>query len=83
MTPCEAGSVVSTSGDYSVFGAREMRAVRGRPEIAGRHGAGRAGAVRRPCGSCARHGSARRGALPGSVCTARSAPEGGGARPTW
>ena len=24
MTPCEAGSVVSTSGDYSVFGAREM-----------------------------------------------------------
>ena len=51
--------------------------MRGRPEIAGRHGAGRAGAVRRPCGSCARHGSARRGALPGSVRTARSAPEGG------
>ena len=76
MTPCEAGSVVSTRGDCSVFGAREMRAVRGRPEIAGRHGAGRAGAVRRPCGSCARHGSARRGALPGSVRAARSAPRG-------
>ena len=83
MTPCEAGSVVSTSGDCSVFGAREMHVMRGRPESAGRHGAGRARAVRRPCGSCARHGSARRGALPGSVRTARSAPEVGGARPTW
>ena len=39
--------------DYRVFGARKMRAVRGCPEEAGRHGAGRAGAVHRPCGSCA------------------------------
>lgn len=31
--------------DYRVFGARKMRAVRGRLEEAGRHGAGRAGAV--------------------------------------
>lgn len=53
MTPCEARSVASTGGDYSVFGARKMRAVRGRPEIAERHGAGHAGAVHRPCGSCA------------------------------
>ena len=45
MTPCEARSVASTGGDYSVFGARKMRAVRGRPEIAERHGAGHAGAV--------------------------------------
>ena len=63
MTPCEAGSVVSTSGDYSVFGARKMHAVRGRPEIAKRHGAGHAGAVHRPCGSCATW-----------VCTASAAP---------
>ena len=63
MTPCEAGSVVSTSGDYSVFGAREMHVMRGRPEIAGRHGTGRAGPVHRPCGSCAAR-----------VCTGRGAP---------
>ena len=63
MTPCEAGSVVSTRGDCSVFGARKMRAVRGRPEIAERHGAGRAGAVHRPCASCATW-----------VCTASAAP---------
>ena len=54
---------MSTRGDCSVFGAREMRAVRGRPEIAGRHGAGRAGAVHRPCGSCAAR-----------VCTGCGAP---------
>lgn len=53
MTLCEARSVASTGGDYSVFGARKMHAVRGRPEIAERHGAGHAGAVHRPCGSCA------------------------------
>lgn len=70
MTPCEAGSVVSISGDYSVFGAREMRAVRGRPEIAGRHGTGRAGAVHRPCGSCAAR-----------VCTAWYAARVGAHRP--
>ena len=40
MTPCETRSVVSTGGDYSVFGARKMHAMRGRPEIAERHGAG-------------------------------------------
>ena len=49
--------------NYRVFGARKMRAVRGRPEEAGRHGAGHAGAVHRPCGSC--------GAW---VCTASAAP---------
>ena len=63
MTPCEAGSVVSTRGDCSVFGAREMHVMRGRPEIAGRHGDGRAGAVHRPCGSCAAR-----------VCTGCGAP---------
>ena len=40
MTPCEARSVASTGGDYSVFGARKMHVMRGRPEIAERHGAG-------------------------------------------
>ena len=49
--------------DYRVFGARKMRAVRGRPEEAGRHGAGRAGAVHRPCASCATW-----------VCAASAAP---------
>ena len=81
MTPCEAGSVASTSGDYSVFGARKMHVMRGRPEIAGRHGTGRAGAVHRPCGSCAAR-----------VCTGCGAPShrappgprrGSSARPTW
>ena len=46
-----------------MFGARKMRAVRGRPEEAGRHGAGRAGAVHRPCASCATW-----------VCAASAAP---------
>ena len=50
MTPCEARSVASTRGDCSVFGAHKMHAMRGRPEIAGRHGAGHAEAVHRPCG---------------------------------
>lgn len=63
MTPCETRSVASTRGDYSVFGARKMHAMRGRPEIAERHGAGHAGAVHRPCGSCATW-----------VCTASAAP---------
>ena len=81
MTLCEARSVASTGGDYSVFGARKMRAVRGRPEIAERHGAGHAGAVHRPCGSCATW-----------VCTGCGAPShrappgprrGSSARPTW
>ena len=39
--------------NYRVFGARKMHVMRGRPEIAERHGAGHAGAVHRPCGSCA------------------------------
>ena len=56
-----------------------MHAMRGRPEIAQRHGAGHAGAVHRPCGSCATWactgcgepgrrappGPHRRGAVPG------------------
>ena len=40
MTPCEARSVASTGGDYSVFGARKMHVMLNRPEIAERHGAG-------------------------------------------
>ena len=68
-------------GDCSVFGAREMHVTRGRPEIAGRHGAGRAGAVHRPCGSCARHGSAR-GAARQVTAHHPVRTEGGSARPT-
>ena len=64
-----------------MFGARKMHAMRGRPEIAERHGAGHAGAVHRPCGSCATW-----------VCTGCGAPShrappgphrGSSARPTW
>ena len=80
MTPCEARSVASTRGDYSVFGARKMHAMRGRPEIAERHGAGHAGAVHRRAPH-ARHGSARH---PPRQVTAHHPvrTEGGSARPT-
>ena len=36
--------------NYSVLGARKMHVMRGRPEVAERHGAGHAEAVHRPCG---------------------------------
>ena len=58
MTPCETRSVVSTGGDYSVFGARKMHAMRGRPEIAERHGAGHVARCTARAAH-ARHGSAR------------------------
>ena len=81
MTPCETRSVVSTGGDYSVFGARKMHAVRGRPEIAERHGAGHVARCTARAAH-ARHGSARH---PPRQVTAHHPvrTEGGSARPTW
>ena len=74
MTLCEARSVASTGGDYSVFGARKMHAVRGRPEIAERHGAGHVArcTVERLMRDMGLHG-VRRAKSPR---TTRSAPKG-------
>ena len=74
MTPCEARSVASTGGDYSVFGARKMHAMRGRPEIAERHGAGHVArcTVERLMRDMGLHG-VRRAKSPR---TTRSAPKG-------
>ena len=74
MTPCETRSVVSTGGDYSVFGARKMHAMRGRPEIAERHGAGHVArcTVERLMRDMGLHG-VRRAKSPR---TTRSAPKG-------
>ena len=81
MTPCEARSVASAGGDYSVFGARKMHVMLNRPEIAERHGAGHAGAVHRRAPH-ARHGSAR-GAARQVTAHHPVRTEGGSARPTW
>lgn len=74
MTPCETRSVASTRGDYSVFGARKMHAMRGRPEIAERHGAGHVArcTVERLMRDMGLHGIRRAK----SPRTTRSAPKG-------
>ena len=74
MTPCEARSVVSTGGDYSVFGARKMHVMLNRPEIAERHGAGHVArcTVERLMRDMGLHGIRRAK----SPRTTRSAPKG-------
>ena len=64
-----------------MFGARKMHAMRGRPEIAERHGAGHVARCT-ACAPHARHGSAR-GAARQVTAHHPVRTEGGSARPTW